>query len=814
MRLVKIIFKDRSLSYKLTLLSVLPAIIVTVVIAFKVMGSIEKTMTQEAVTKAQKITDLMRLSMSHSFVVYNKNLLDNFVDALGRIQGVEYAMVVDSSDNRILAHNDHRMDGKLIHRVSNTMKIPPVPGKLTLNGHNDSDAFFTASAPIIVAEKQYAAVHIGFSLEEVNRQMKSAKRQILLVAILAVLLGVALALFAARLISTPIHALAHQAKMAGRGNFDQAIAHQSKDAIGELAADFNRMLAEIKDKQEQLIAINTIADAVYDSLDMQTVARNAVIAMMDYSQSPGVAIFMVNEQLKQLEMMYGRGFDSKTMQKAAVLPLEGSLTGEAVRSKKVIVSANIASDKRLVSDVRQALRDDDSQSVLSIPLLARNRVLGAMNLIYRTHYVLSDFEKETLTAIGKTVGLAMDNARQMDRIQKEVEERKETEKALRTSEDKYRNLVDRASDGIIIIQQGFIRYANPSAFIMSGEKEADFLNQHFTSYIHPDEKERVKALYEQRINGDQPAAIYETILVRKDGGVIYAEINTSRTTYLDQPSELVIIRDISERKRAQQALKQAYDHLEVKVAERTAELAVAKERAEESDRLKSVFLAAMSHELRTPLNSIIGFTGIILQKMVGPLNDEQSKQLTMVQKSSRHLLSLINDVLDLSKIEAGQLTVAREAFNIRSVIEKVVDSVSPMAQKKSLQINTHIAPEIDEIVSDQRRVEQILLNLVNNAIKFTDEGQITLTAKNRAHWMTIEVKDTGIGIAASDAEKLFKAFQQIETGLSRRFEGTGLGLSICKKLIKLLGGEIYAHSEGLGKGATFSFSLPLGGKHQ
>ena len=146
---------------------------------------------------------------------------------------------------------------------------------------------------------------------------------------------------------------------------------------------------------------------------------------------------------------------------------------------------------------------------------------------------------------------------------------------------------------------------------------------------------------------------------------------------MKKPADLIIIRDITERKRAQEALKKAYDQLEIKVAARTRELAVAKERAEESDRLKSAFLASMSHELRTPLNSIIGFTGIMLQELVGPLNEEQTKQLNMVQGSAHHLLSLINDVLDLSKIEAGQLNMACEPFEISDVVNRVIKTVFP-----------------------------------------------------------------------------------------------------------------------------------------
>ncbi|MBF0508859.1 MAG: PAS domain S-box protein [Deltaproteobacteria bacterium] len=261
--------------------------------------------------------------------------------------------------------------------------------------------------------------------------------------------------------------------------------------------------------------------------------------------------------------------------------------------------------------------------------------------------------------------------------------------------------------------------------------------------------------------------------------------------------------------------------LEQIVAERTGELAQAKERAEAADHIKSAFLANMSHELRTPLNSIIGFTGIILQGLAGPLNPEQSKQLEMVRSSSRHLLALINDVLDISKIEAGQLEVARERFDLGASINKVLGIVTPLAEKKGLALRAQIGLGLDEAVGDQRRVEQILLNLLNNAIKFTDNGEVALKAELVYDFKSPEgmtgqtavrlcVSDTGIGIKSDDLKTLFQPFRQIESGLSRNYDGTGLGLAICRRLAELMGGDISAESTWA-KGSTFSFTFPLQG---
>jgi signal transduction histidine kinase len=219
------------------------------------------------------------------------------------------------------------------------------------------------------------------------------------------------------------------------------------------------------------------------------------------------------------------------------------------------------------------------------------------------------------------------------------------------------------------------------------------------------------------------------------------------------------------------------------------------------------------------LNSILGFTGIVLKEMAGPLTSEQSKQLGMVQGSARHLLALINDVLDISKIEAGQLEVRCAPFDLRTSITRVCESMLPLAEKKGLWLRVVAPNSLPVMLNDQRRVEQILLNLLNNAIKFSDRGGVTLTVtlvddfdpSNTGEVLraaSLRVSDTGIGMRQEDLSSLFQPFRQLDSGLQRQHDGTGLGLAICRRLTDLLGGTVFAEST-LGQGSSFTAILPL-----
>ncbi len=293
---------------------------------------------------------------------------------------------------------------------------------------------------------------------------------------------------------------------------------------------------------------------------------------------------------------------------------------------------------------------------------------------------------------------------------------------------------------------------------------------------------------------------------------------------LSEQGELIwvvtILHDLTEaieRARLYEQLKEASAELERKVQEATAELAEQNEllrrqhiALEQASALKSQFLANMSHEFRTPLNAILGYTHMLLHGVTGAVSDIQRKSLTRIDSNSRHLLALINDILDITRIEAGRMPLTVTSFAIPELVDEVMAELEPIIRRSNLSVHPRIRGKLPRLRSDRSKVKQIVVNLLSNALKFTPSGRVTITASQNARERTvlIAVSDTGVGIATEDQIRVFEDFRQLDSSPTRGYGGTGLGLSICRRLAQMLGGTIDLSSQ-VDKGSTFSLSLPV-----
>ena len=365
------------------------------------------------------------------------------------------------------------------------------------------------------------------------------------------------------------------------------------------------------------------------------------------------------------------------------------------------------------------------------------------------------------------------------------EERKKLDQRLRDQQFYTRSLIESNIDAIMATDPaGIITDVNKQMEALTGCTRDELIGAPFKNYFT--DPERAEASI-RRVLNEKKVTDYELTACARDGKK--TEVSYNVTTFYDRDRKLqgvfATARDVTDRKRFEQSLQEA-------------------------NRMKSEFLANMSHELRTPLNGIIGFTEFLFDEKPGPLKPKQKEYLGDVLSSARHLLQLINDVLDLAKVEAGKMELHPETFPVHQAVEEVAAVIKGIANKKHISVGIEIGAGLEAVKLDEHKFKQVLYNLLSNAVKFSDDGgQVSIKARRLdAHQFEVQICDTGIGIKAEDINRLFTEFEQLDSGTARRFEGTGLGLALTKKIIEFQGGRISVESQP-GKGSVFTVVLPL-----
>jgi PAS domain S-box-containing protein len=383
-------------------------------------------------------------------------------------------------------------------------------------------------------------------------------------------------------------------------------------------------------------------------------------------------------------------------------------------------------------------------------------------------------------------------------ISKDISEEARLQRRLKESEAYNRGLIESATDGLLITDlEGRITDLNNEMEVLGGTSREYLLGRRLTDLILPASAATEvvrRVLTEGRIKDAE-------LKIRQPGGPV-VDLSCNATVFRGsqgRPSGIIAaVRDIAEPKRLREQLES-----------RNRELVVQNERVQEANRLKSEFLASMSHELRTPLNSIIGFSDFLLTDEAGRLTANQREYLTDILNSGNHLLSLINDVLDLAKIESGKLDLHPVPVKLADAVEQVASTLRPQLQERQLGLLVEVAAEIDLVRIDVVRFKQILYNLLSNAVKFTPNGgSIGIVVEPDGDGrFDVSVRDTGIGIAEKDVPRIFREFEQLDSGTARRYSGTGLGLPVTQRLVDLMGGTLKVQSE-VGVGSTFTVGLP------
>ncbi|MEH2068071.1 MAG: PAS domain S-box protein [Nostoc sp.] len=511
-----------------------------------------------------------------------------------------------------------------------------------------------------------------------------------------------------------------------------------------------------------------------------------------------VGVWLYNQERSKMECidLYDVNTKEHTFS-SSLLKINYPTYFQALEQERSIAVNDAKNDIRTQELSESYLSTFGITSLLDAPIWLEGRLVGVVCHEHIGKVRQWTLEEETFAgSIADFVTLAI-----------EASQRNTTQEALQQSEAQFRAIFECSSIGIALIDmKAQIVDTNAALCEILGYSREELYSKRFTNYVctQKGDLEIYRQLVSEisinleknsRIEVKQPVDKYCIEMERRcqhqDGSLVWTHISVSMIRDSNGQPEffLAMIEDISERKQTESKLR------------------ASQEAAQAASRAKSEFLATMSHELRTPLNAIMGLSQLLQQEIVGSLNEKQKEYIDCIYSSGEQLLTVINDILDLSKVEAGKEELLLLPLSVSEICNYAISTVRDRALEKGLQLTCEIGPKADTCIADERRIKQMLLNLLSNAVKFTSVGWVSLVVKKLPQGMKFIVLDTGIGIDSSQFEFLFEPFKQLDSQLNRQYEGTGLGLALTRKLARLHGGDVTVTST-LGKGSEFTLFLP------
>jgi PAS domain S-box-containing protein len=570
----------------------------------------------------------------------------------------------------------------------------------------------------------------------------------------------------------------------------QAVVQTASAVVASRRAFVNTQRAEAF-AQELAAELQTVAEvstAVTTILDLDELLQNTVDKTKTDFKLYHTHIYLLDEAGENLVLAAGAGEPGRLMkQRGHRIPLsrEQSLVARAARTREAVISNDVTQQPDFLPNPMLP----DTRSEMSIPMVIGETLIGVLDVQSERINRFDDNDVRVKTTLASQIAVAIKNARTYT----------EAERAHRETSNIYDLSIDMIGTAGF---DGYFTSLNPAWEKTLGFTNDELLAKPFIEFVHTDDREATIRESAKLAQGAVTIA-FENRYATRSG--VYKWISWRAVPVVEDGVIYFIARDITEEKeqsiRREELLRQAEQQalLERQTAERLRQV----------DVMKSQFLANMSHELRTPLNSIIGYSEVLLDGDDGDLTQDAVEDVQTIHNSGHHLLAIINDILDLAKIEAGEMKMDRQPVELPSVIANVVHAAQVLVKEKPVALNFVQDGEVSLVLADALRLRQITTNLVSNAVKFTEQGSVTVSI---GQWSDgeayVRVQDTGIGIAQEDIGLIFDQFRQVDGSSTRRAGGTGLGLTITRHLVNLHGGSIHVESE-LGKGSTFWFTLPL-----